>query len=292
MLQHKVTPSLRPTRVVVIGAGGFVGRALVQCLEQEKTPVIAVTRQDVDLLGPDAEIYFSQLLTEDDSVVFAAAEAPCKDPEMLIRNIAMMTPILRTIQKVKPRHVVYLSSDAVYLDSDRPLNEQSPAAPGSLHGAMHLSRELMIAYVYADNLCIVRPTLIYGDADPHNGYGPNRFRRLVAQGKEVILFGDGEEKRDHVSIDDVAELLRRIIWSQSVGILNIATGTVLSFREIAQALIENTTGDSIIGTSARFGPMPHNGYRAFDPTATYRAFPDFQYRQFLEVVGTQTGSGQ
>ena len=150
----------------------------------------------------------------------------------------------------------------------------------------------MIASVCADNLCIVRPTLIYGDADPHNGYGPNRFRRLIAQGKEVVLFGNGEEKRDHVSIDDVTELLRRIIWSQSVGILNIATGTVLSFREIAQALIENTTCDSIIGTSARLGPMPHNGYRAFDPLATYRAFPDFQYRQFLEVVGTQAGSGQ
>jgi nucleoside-diphosphate-sugar epimerase len=40
--------------------------------------------------------------------------------------------------------------------------------------------------------------------DPHNGYGPNRFRRLAAAGQEIVLFGGGEERRDHVLVDDVA----------------------------------------------------------------------------------------
>ena len=49
------------------------------------------------------------------------------------------------------------------------------------------------------DLAILRPTLIYGAGDPHNGYGPNRFRRLAATGKPIILFGEGEERRDHVT---------------------------------------------------------------------------------------------
>jgi nucleoside-diphosphate-sugar epimerase len=37
--------------------------------------------------------------------------------------------------------------------------------------------------------------------DPHNGYGPNRFRRLAAGGEEIVLFGEGEERRDHVQVE-------------------------------------------------------------------------------------------
>ena len=56
-------------------------------------------------------------------------------------------------------------------------------------------------------LAFLRPTLIYGANDPHNGYGPNRFRRQAAKGETITLFGEGEEKRDHVPVDDVAALV-------------------------------------------------------------------------------------
>ena len=36
---------------------------------------------------------------------------------------------------------------------------------------MHLLRENYLQNLYQDKLCIVRPTLIYGSNDPHNGYG-------------------------------------------------------------------------------------------------------------------------
>ena len=39
----------------------------------------------------------------------------------------------------------------------------------------------------------MRSTLIYGEGDPHNGYGPNRFHRLAAAGQEIVLFGEVPE---------------------------------------------------------------------------------------------------
>ena len=57
------------------------------------------------------------------------------------------------------------------------------------------------------NLCIVRPTLVYGEGDPHNGYGPNRFIKLIKK-KPIELFGRGEELRDHVWINDVSRLFK------------------------------------------------------------------------------------
>ena len=48
---------------------------------------------------------------------------------------------------------------------------------------MHLMRENMLKLLDV-KLCIVRPTLIYGTNDPHNGYGPNQFIRLAQSKKK------------------------------------------------------------------------------------------------------------
>src|SRR4029077_5750273 len=126
--------------------------------------------------------------------------------------------------------------DAVYKDSAQPLNESSCAEPSSLHGVMHLAREVALRQEYPGPIAVVRATLVYGLDDPHNGYGPNRFRRLAAAGQDIVLFGEGEERRDHVLIDDVAEIVRRVLMRRSRGVLNVATGSVHSFRDIAERI--------------------------------------------------------
>jgi nucleoside-diphosphate-sugar epimerase len=173
--------------------------------------------------------------------------------------------------------VVYISSDAVYRDSKAPLTEQSCAEPASLHGAMHLTRELMLRSVVSAPLAVLRPSLLYGAADPHNGYGPNRFRRLAAAGQDIVLFGEGEERRDHVLIEDVAELIWRVLAHRSRGILNVATGEVRSFREIAERIAAMAAPAVAVRGSPRTGPVPHGGYRAFDAATCRAAFPDFGY---------------
>jgi nucleoside-diphosphate-sugar epimerase len=171
-----------------------------------------------------------------------------------------------------------VSSDAVYADGPLPLSEASPAAPASLHGAMHLAREQMLLAASSDTpLAILRPTLVYGAGDPHNGYGPNKFRRQANRGETIVLFGEGEERRDHVDVDDIAEIVSRVVAHRSSGILNVATGTVASFRALADKAVALSPHKVEIKSSPRSGPMPHNGYRPFDPAATRAAFPDFRY---------------
>ena len=124
---------------------------------------------------------------------------------------------------------------------------------------------------------ILRPTLVYGAGDPHNGYGPNRFRRQANRGETIVLFGEGEERRDHVDVDDIAEIVRLVLDHRSAGVLNIATGTVASFRALAEKAVALSARQVAIKSSPRNGPMPHNGYRPFDPAATLKAFPGFRY---------------
>jgi UDP-glucose 4-epimerase len=277
MLTHQNPAGSPPRRVVVVGAGGFVGGAVAARARAGGMNVLGLGRADVDLLAPDVADRLARLLRPGDAVVTAAARAPCRDVGMLVDNLKMVQATAAALSRVTLAHVVNISSDAVYADGPVPLDEASPAAPETLHGAMHLAREIAFRTGLSAPLAILRPSLLYGAADPHNGYGPNRFRRLAAAGEDIMLFGEGEERRDHVLVDDLAELVCRVLTQCSTGTLNIATGEVHSFRDIAERVIELAPRKVAIRTSPRQGPMPHNGYRPFDIAGCRAAFPDFAY---------------
>jgi len=290
MLVHLNPVPRHPARVVVVGAAGFVGRAVVARLEKDGVPALSLGRNELDLLAADAGDRLAGLLRPSDTLVAVAARAPVKNPDMLVENMIIAKALMRALD-VPLSHVVNVSSDAVYADSTRPLTEDSSAAPDSLHGVMHLARELMFRAAAKAPLAIVRPTLIYGPGDPHNGYGPNRFRRQAAHGEGVALFGDGEERRDHVYIADVAELIACVLYRRSSGNLNIATGTVLSFREIAERVI-GLSGRSVpLVRIPRAGSVPHNGYRAFDISVSRAAFPEFSYTPLAEGLALSQAAG-
>ena len=100
-----------------------------------------------------------------------------------------MLKYLRKFDKKKVKKLIYLSSDAVYSDTRKFINEKSDTNPISLHGLMHLTREKMLSKVIqTKNLCIIRPTLIFGKEDPHNGYGPNKFFREINSFGKINLF--------------------------------------------------------------------------------------------------------
>jgi UDP-glucose 4-epimerase len=276
MLRHQNPSPALPARTVVLGSGGFIGGAITHKLND--APLLGLGRKDLDLLADKAGECLAVLLRPDDALVVVSAVAPCKTPAQMLENIRMMAAVCDALARRPVAHLIYVSSDAVYADGPLPLSETSPAAPTGLHGAMHLAREAMLAAAAGSvPLAILRPTLVYGAGDPHNGYGPNKFRRQVNRGEPIVLFGQGEERRDHVDVDDIAAIARLVLTHRSAGILNIATGTVTSFRALAEAAVALSPRKVAINGSPRNGPMPHNGYRPFDPAATFVAFPDFRY---------------
>jgi UDP-glucose 4-epimerase len=282
MLHHLYAQEVLPHRVVVLGGGGFIGGAISHRLKENGIACISLGRPDFDLLKPGAAELLAQTLDAHDTLVFVSAKAPCKEMAILSENNQMAQAVLAALKKQPVAHVVYISSDAVYKDSTSPLTEDSCAEPGSLHGVMHLTREVALRQEFAGPVATVRVTLVYGLDDPHNGYGPNRFRRLAAAGQEIILFGDGEEQRDHVHVDDVAELVRKIILHRSIGVANAASGQTVSFLELAQFAVSAFSSKSVIKCTPRIIPMPHNGLRPFDNAAVLKAFPGFRFKGWQE----------
>jgi UDP-glucose 4-epimerase len=282
MLTHATSSPQAPKRVVVVGAGGLVGSTIVSELNRAGIAVAGLTRKEVDLLSPAGGEQLRARLRSDDAVVFVSAIAPAKNAGQMMDNLRMAEAALQAFAAVPPAHLLYISSDAVYADDANPVTEQSPVAPSTSHGMMHAARELMFRSEVKAPFAALRPTLIYGARDPHSGYGPNRFRRQAAEGGPITLFGEGEEKRDHVAVEDVARLAARILQHRSTGSLNAVTGVATSFSDIAHLVADKFEPKVEVKHLARTVPRPHLLHRFFDITNCYKAFPDFHFEPLAD----------
>jgi nucleoside-diphosphate-sugar epimerase len=274
-------------RVVVIGKNGFVGSSVIEELQKNRVSVIGLGRSDIELTSSVSQAQLAKVIKPGDVVIFAAGDVPVKSVEQFSSNLLALENCIKGLNGIQLTQFVYISSDAVYEDSLNPLSESSTRAPESLHGLMHLTREIMLESSHLNNiLCLVRPTLIYGIRDPHNGYGPCLFIRSAKRFGQISLFGGGEERRDFVHISDISQIICEVVRTKYIGSLNIATGKLNSFNEIAILVSRLAVSKIEIKSVPRNGPMPHNGYRAFSTDLLSLRFPNVQMMPM--EIGLQT----
>lgn len=276
MLDHHHLDPKVPDRVVVIGARGFIGAALTRRLKAEGIPVLALTSKDVDLATQDGGDKLAAMLDAADSLVMLAALTPDKGRDMgaFMRNISMGAAVCAALERTPVTHVVYVSSDAVYPMNVATVNEESCAAPVDLYGTMHKAREVMLRSSFNGPYAVLRPTLVFGAADTHNSYGPNRLRRMARSDGKITLFGAGEETRDHILIDDVTVLMELVLRHRSSGVLNLATGQSINFDSLARKVATLFDPPAAVVHTERNNPVTH---RHFDIANLHKAFPTFRF---------------
>jgi UDP-glucose 4-epimerase len=280
-LSHLYNTPRNPSRVVVLGAGGFLGRHLLKACAAAGIEVEGVGSRDIDLTGSSAAAQLAQRLRAQDVLVFLAALTPDKgrDSETLMRNLAMCRAVCGATRTVEIAQIVYMSSDAVYSFANALICEETPAVPLDLYGAMHRTREIMIAAEVKAPLATLRATALYGAGDTHNSYGPNRFVREALKHGRIPLFGNGEETRDHLHVADAADIVLKVITHGSTGLLNLATGKSETFRAVADLIAARASRPVEIAPSPRQNPATH---RHFDVSNLLRAFPGVRLRLLPE----------
>lgn len=272
------------TPSIVLGHTGFVGRRLVEELTREGREVIGHSSATLDLripasfsaldgvASPGTTLFFASALTPDRGATLATIEA----------NFSMAINVARYLDAHPIGKCVYFSSDAVYPMVDEPVTEETRVEPADLYALAKYAGERVlhrIAETRGLALVVLRSTGVYGPGDTHGSYGPNRFVRTAAREKTVRLFGDGEETRDHVHVDDVARVAARLAASGATGVFNVATGESRTFASIVKDLRDIVPYDFAIESVPRKGPITH---RRFDIARLRRALPDFRFTEFRD----------
>ena len=121
------------------------------------------------------------------------------------------------------------------------MKESHPHRPLSPYGVSKKAAiDYLVAYreLHALEFCALALANVYGPRqDPHGEAGVVAiFADTLLRGEPVTIFGDGEQTRDFVYVDDVVDAFVRAATRGGGLVLNIGTGTEVSVNELARVM--------------------------------------------------------
>jgi UDP-glucose 4-epimerase len=144
-------------------------------------------------------------------------------------------------------HFIFASTGgALYGEPDRlPADESTPILPLSPYGCAKSVAEAYLALFGRMNglrACCLRYANVYGPRqDPHGEAGVVAiFARALLDGKPATIFGDGEQTRDFVFVDDVVRANLLAADRRIEGAFNIGTGQGTSVNSIYRTMVRLT----------------------------------------------------
>jgi len=263
-------------RLFVTGGAGFIGSNFVRMAIMGRLPGL----EDAEITVFDALTYSGTLsnLTEvkdsprfrfiegdirdvvavkaalgnHDAVVHFAAEShvdrSVDDATIFVETNVLGTQVLldQVLSRSIPRFV-HVSTDEVYGSIEEgSWDEHQPLLPNSPYSASKASSDLLVRSYHIThglNTSITRCS---------NNYGPHHFPEKVIplfvtnllDGKKVPLYGDGENIRDWLHVDDHCRGIAKVLLHGRAGeIYNIGGGTELTNKELTHLLLEATGQD-------------------------------------------------
>jgi len=277
-----VTEQGVPRRVLVTGGAGFIGSHvadgylargaevwIVDNLSSGKRENIpsGATFVEMGIEDPALHALFAEV--KFDLVNHHAAQIDVRvsvdDPQRDAGiNVIGLLNVLEAARKHLARRVVYVSSGGVVYGEPEeiPTPETAPKLPLSPYGVTKLAGEFYLNYyrrIHGMECIALRYSNVYGPRqDPHGEAGVVAiFSTRLIQGREIVVFGDGEQTRDYVFVGDVMRanmLVSEMPLPAGAGIddlaFNVGTEMGTSVNRLADAL-ESVSGKTV---SRSFGP--------------------------------------
>jgi len=254
------------SKVLVAGANGMVGSAIVRNLESKGyTNIIKGTRDDVDFTNQDeTERYFC---SEEPEYVFIAAAKVGGimannnyRADFLTENLQIQTNIIQQSYNFGVKKLLFLGSSCIYPKYPNIPITEDQLLSGPLEKSNNAYAIAKIAGVmmcqayrqqYGFNAISLMPTNLYGPNDNFDLETSHVFPAMIAkfhaalshsEHYEVKLWGDGSAMREFLHVDDLAEACYVAMQKyDSDEHINVGTGEDVTIKELAK-IIANTVG--------------------------------------------------
>jgi len=253
--------------ILVTGGCGFIGANLVRHLSGKGYKIKVLdnlsTGKKDNLLTASCRLSIANLIVGDirdrdavekavkgiGTVVHLAAHTsvtesldnPKEDWDI---NVTGTLNLLETCRLKGIKTFIFASSNAVLGEQPPPVNETKIPKPLSPYGAAKLAGEALCSayhHSFGLNTICLRFANCYGPYSDHKTSVISRFMKWVKEGKPLIIYGDGEQTRDFIHVDDVCQAIHLCLVTAdqiSGEVFQIASGVETSINELADIIKE------------------------------------------------------
>lgn len=262
-------------KAVVLGAGGFIGGHLVSKLKEEGYWVRGVDIKRHDFKESDANEFILgdlrdpkvvDLVIDDsiDEVYQLAADMGGaayiftgeNDFDIMHNSALINLNVCETVLRKRVKKVFYSSSACMYpeynqLDPENPKCDEAsayPAAPDSEYGWEKLFSERLYLSLMRNKGVVVKIARFHNIFGPYGTFEGGKEKAPAAmcrkaihaiEGGEIEVWGDGQQTRSFLYIDECVEGVRKLMQSEDFhGPVNIGSEEMVTINELAQMAIE------------------------------------------------------
>lgn len=249
------------SKYLVTGGAGFIGSHLVEELIKKGNEVLVVdnlhtgslrnlnnVKKDIVFMEKSAGDIKKEYIKDIDGIfhlgIYSSSPMYKKDPTLIGKTINDFTNILDLTQKLNVK-TVWSSTSSIYNGNPTPWSEDMPILIKDYYTEARYSMERLASLHYAmyETKSIgLRLFSVYGPNEQSKG----KYANLVSQflwdmkdSKSPIIYGDGNQRRDFIYVEDVVDgLIKAFNSNHKYGVYNVGTGISYSFNELIQIINE------------------------------------------------------
>jgi UDP-glucuronate decarboxylase len=278
-------------KVLITGGLGFIGSHVAEKFYKEGHQIYIIDNlttgresnlgikykfMKIDVEDRRCEVFFRD--NEFDIIIHLAAQtdkrASLDNPLIDTKtNIYGIVNMLEMARKFKIKKFIYISSTSVYGDNKNlPIKEDekpNPLNPHSLNKYMGESYCEKYREIYGIETLIIRVSNSYGPRQPIKGESGiiSVIMGSALSGKPVKIYGDGNQTRDFIYVEDVAEGIYRAVLEKLKGVYNLSTNTSYNINYVLDEVKKRIKLDNIVymnkkSTDAEYSKIDNSKYIA------------------------------
>ena len=269
-------------RILITGGAGFIGshiaeyyqsRSEVRVLDNLRSGTTGnLSGMNVEFIRGDVRdrVKLARAMKDVDYVFHLAAmigvpESMQNPQECIDINVNGTLMVLEEAVRSGVKKLCYASSASVYGNAPNLLRREDMCAdPDSIYAVTKLDGE-HLCKIFSESGKLKTVSLRYFNVfgprqDPNSAYAaaPALFCNRAIHGKKITIFGDGEQSRDFVYVDDVVKVNAFFMENDLEGVYNVATGTTVTINELVNRILFMTDSQSEVEHQAeRPGDIRH-----------------------------------
>lgn len=231
--------------ISLIGHTGFFGKEIYNFLKNKKNikSISVISSKNIDLSDKKNISRLSKIYKKNSIIIFCAGikKQYGDNLEIFNKNQSIVLNFAQSLNS-NVKKIIYFSSASVYgedIDTKEKINEKTELQLKSYYGISKFVSEKILekkSLEHEIDLVIFRIPLVYGIGDTTIGYGPSDFVHKFLNKKEINLWGNGEELREFIYIEDIVKITNIFLTKNIHGVFNIVSGKSYSYRDVIRIL--------------------------------------------------------